>query len=217
MVNSETFRDLADELAICDERAAAKLRDRAGVLIIDAFNSGQLSSLNGLRERIKYHCGPTPPLNGRHAVLAACASNLFSDVVGAEIKRCELRGGKLVLIETFYDGILPQRFPTLRRHHQIIGPRAKRLDRKRESQALRILARLVNRKRIPAARRSIPITMSKAAKLMGYVGDRSTIAERMHQQLVDNGSLFEKVNRQTFIFDVKDFPKRVRAQLLPKI
>jgi hypothetical protein len=70
---------------------------------------------------------------------------------------------------------------------------------------------------IPSDRRSRPMTLAEAAKLMGYRGNRRNIAKRLKQQLEDNGSRFETINRQTYVFDVDDFPATVRHKLLPSV
>lgn len=68
---------------------------------------------------------------------------------------------------------------------------------------------------IPPERRSRPMTLVAAATLMGYKGFRRGRANRLKKHLEDNGCRFERVNRQTYIFDMADFPASAQSKLHP--
>jgi hypothetical protein len=73
----------------------------------------------------------------------------------------------------------------------------------------------VSQASIPSDRRSRPMTLREAARLMGYRGNPRNIAKRLRQHLDDNGSRYERINRQTYVFDVTAFSEAVRPKLLP--
>lgn len=69
--------------------------------------------------------------------------------------------------------------------------------------------------RIPLKRQTRPMSLREAGRLMGYKGSPKNVAKRV-RRMIDDGSIrVMEENRQTFIFDTKDFPdvnyKKVRA------
>jgi hypothetical protein len=83
--------------------------------------------------------------------------------------------------------------------------------------------RVKPKKKIPPERRTRPLTMSEAARLMGYTENRAGARLRTTKQAVkclraaiNYGAIAcEKLNRQQYIFDINDFPEAVHAQLTP--
>jgi hypothetical protein len=70
------------------------------------------------------------------------------------------------------------------------------------------------RNKIPAEKRTRPMTLRAAARLMGY-GNSQDAAERL-RAAVDAGAVaHEKLTRQQHIFSKDDFPKDVWSQLVP--
>jgi hypothetical protein len=68
--------------------------------------------------------------------------------------------------------------------------------------------------KIPPQHRSEPMTIKRAATLMGYTthhGDRNAVdilSRSIHEGLVKA----EKINRQNYVFDRRDFPEQIQTQ-----
>jgi hypothetical protein len=73
------------------------------------------------------------------------------------------------------------------------------------------------KKRIPVNHRTVPMTLTEAAALMGYARSRSREkARKMLREAIGNGAVkCEKLDRQQFVFDRRDFPKEVQQKLGP--
>jgi hypothetical protein len=73
------------------------------------------------------------------------------------------------------------------------------------------------RRRIPPERRTIPLNLARAAKLIGftkYRGDKDG-AEILSKSIRDGSIVAEKLNRQSYIFDLRDFPKKSWPMIAP--
>jgi hypothetical protein len=71
--------------------------------------------------------------------------------------------------------------------------------------------------RIPPEHRTIPMTLSKAAKLMGYVehrGEKDAV-EVLSKSIRDGSVKAERQNRQRYVFDRRDFPKESHPKIVP--
>jgi len=66
---------------------------------------------------------------------------------------------------------------------------------------------------IEAAYRTRPLTKKKAAKLLGRDGDTSSAVKWISNCIKDGTITAEKLNRQNFIFDIREFPKDSHAKL----
>jgi hypothetical protein len=79
-------------------------------------------------------------------------------------------------------------------------------------------------KRIPAEHRTIPMSLSDAAKLMGYTsnaaGERirriKDAVELLSKSIKDGSIRAEKQSRQRYVFDRTDFPEESRPKIIPK-
>jgi hypothetical protein len=69
--------------------------------------------------------------------------------------------------------------------------------------------------KIPAERRVRPMTLGKAAVLMGYTGGKKKAGKRL-RALIDKGIIrCERHSRQNYVFDRNDFPKENWPKVLP--
>jgi hypothetical protein len=74
---------------------------------------------------------------------------------------------------------------------------------------------------IPPDRRTRPMTIHDAARLMGYRPRKKgkqgwkQPAENLSRLMKDGGIKFIKINRQSYIFDINDFPESARGEALP--
>jgi hypothetical protein len=59
---------------------------------------------------------------------------------------------------------------------------------------------------IPQERRTRPMSITEAAFLMGYRGKKDARRKRLSRLIVDKSILFIRINRETYIFDIRDFP-----------
>lgn len=69
---------------------------------------------------------------------------------------------------------------------------------------------------IPSDLRTIPMTLSRAAKLMGRIGSRKKAAEWLRKCIDDGKVQAEKINRQTYVFSRQAFPKEQWCRVTPK-
>lgn len=72
-----------------------------------------------------------------------------------------------------------------------------------------------SKKTIPAGHRTKPITKRKAAQLLGRKGNPSSVTEWLNQCISDGTIQAEQKTRQSFIFDIREFPESARQQLKP--
>jgi hypothetical protein len=68
--------------------------------------------------------------------------------------------------------------------------------------------------KIPADRRTIPLSMKDAAKLMGYGGNRSGV-KKLRAAMDVQAVKWEKHTRQSFVFDRQDFPRENWSKVVP--
>jgi hypothetical protein len=59
---------------------------------------------------------------------------------------------------------------------------------------------------IPLEYRTRPMSITEAADLMGYTGKKVAKRKRLSRLIADKGILFIKKNRETYIFNIRDFP-----------
>jgi hypothetical protein len=77
--------------------------------------------------------------------------------------------------------------------------------------------------RIPPEQRTIPLSLTQAAKLMGYtrtqsgarIRDPKGAAEILRRSIEDGTIRAERRNRQSYVFDRSDFPREVWPRILP--
>lgn len=69
--------------------------------------------------------------------------------------------------------------------------------------------------RIPSQRRTRPLALSEAARLLWTSGTIKKRAERLRGLIVGGNIAFERLNRQSYVFDRGDFQSEVHNQLLP--
>jgi hypothetical protein len=75
---------------------------------------------------------------------------------------------------------------------------------------------MIPKKRIPMGKRTRPMSLGEAAKLMGYRGTSKTAGKKL-KAAMDVGSVpFEKKTRQQFIFSRDDFPSENQNRIKPK-
>jgi hypothetical protein len=72
------------------------------------------------------------------------------------------------------------------------------------------------RNRIPSKYRSKPITKRRAAGLLGRKGNQSSVTEWLSRCIADGTIQAEEQNRQSFVFDIRDFPDSAHRYLRPE-
>lgn len=70
------------------------------------------------------------------------------------------------------------------------------------------------RRRIPAARRTKPMSLKDAARWMGYGGDKAG-ATRLRAAIDIQAVKCEPINRQNYVFDRHDFPRENWSAIIP--
>jgi hypothetical protein len=73
-------------------------------------------------------------------------------------------------------------------------------------------------KRIPPERRTVPMTLKRAAQLLGYTdyhGEKNG-AEILSKSIREGTVIAEKLNRQRYVFDRHDFPAESHLKITPK-
>jgi hypothetical protein len=75
----------------------------------------------------------------------------------------------------------------------------------------------VHNRKIPPERRTIPLCLKQAARLMGFTQHHSPkkSVEMLSESIRTGDTLAEKQTRQRYIFDRYQFPKEVWSELLP--
>jgi hypothetical protein len=71
------------------------------------------------------------------------------------------------------------------------------------------------RDRIPPERRTIPMTLKKAAECLGYTdhhGEKNAV-EMLSKSIRDGSFRAEKLNRQRYVFDRSDFPEEAQQEI----
>ena len=68
---------------------------------------------------------------------------------------------------------------------------------------------------IPPERRTKPITKIKAARALGRDGDKSAAVEFVTKCIDDGIIAAQKMNRQSWVFDISDFPESSHNELKP--
>jgi hypothetical protein len=69
--------------------------------------------------------------------------------------------------------------------------------------------------RIPAEHRTRPLGLGETARLMGYKGNRRSQTAKLRRLMEDGSLAFEKRTRQSYVFDLRDFPAASHAKALP--
>jgi hypothetical protein len=69
--------------------------------------------------------------------------------------------------------------------------------------------------RIPPARRTRPLSISEAARLMGYRGNKKQAAKQLKSAMNAGAIAFERLSRQRYVFDRLDFPEESWPRLTP--
>jgi hypothetical protein len=67
--------------------------------------------------------------------------------------------------------------------------------------------------KIPPELRTRPMTLQEGARLMGYTGSR--IARQLRSAMDAEAIAYEKLTRQSFIFDRRSFPKESWPEVIP--
>ena len=75
--------------------------------------------------------------------------------------------------------------------------------------------RILAKEGIPIEHRSKPIAKNKAAKLLGRSGDEGRAVEWLNKCINEGTISCVKMTRQTFCFDIRDFPTDKHPQLRP--
>ncbi|HUP78917.1 MAG TPA: hypothetical protein VM260_10205 [Pirellula sp.] len=68
---------------------------------------------------------------------------------------------------------------------------------------------------IPSEHRSKPISKNKAAKLLGQNGDENRAVEWLNRCVLDGTISCMKMSRQSYCFDMREFPQDKRSKLMP--
>jgi hypothetical protein len=69
--------------------------------------------------------------------------------------------------------------------------------------------------RIPPARRTRPLSISEAARLMGYRGNKKQAGKKLKRAMKAGAVASEMLSRQQFIFDRSDFPEEAQPRVAP--
>jgi hypothetical protein len=69
--------------------------------------------------------------------------------------------------------------------------------------------------KIPPAKRTRPMSLREAARLMGYENSRDA-AEKLRAAIKTGALKYEKLTRQQHVFSIDDFPSNIHKQILPK-
>jgi hypothetical protein len=67
---------------------------------------------------------------------------------------------------------------------------------------------------IPPERRTRPLGIAEAARLMGYGGGRKA-GEKLRKAMGHGAVQFKKLTRQSYVFDLNDFPQASHAKVTP--
>jgi hypothetical protein len=67
---------------------------------------------------------------------------------------------------------------------------------------------------IPPERRTIPLTLKEAARLMGYEGEKA--AEQLRAAMKAMAVGYKRLTRQRYVFDRAEFPAESQSQIIPK-
>jgi hypothetical protein len=67
--------------------------------------------------------------------------------------------------------------------------------------------------KIPPDRRTRPLGVEQAARLLGYTGKAKAVRKRLRTAMDSGNMPYEKMTQQSYIFDLDRFPESVRSRL----
>jgi hypothetical protein len=71
--------------------------------------------------------------------------------------------------------------------------------------------------RLPVSERTVPLTLHKAALLMGIKGGKKERAKTLRRQMDAGAIAYEQLGRQSYVFNREDFPQEARAMVVPQV